>query len=432
VFLEQDVDHTIGRRYDRWWAAHGQGGTVYLPLVMVDSGHRFSSGPVDFHSVYSGMVEAELARTPGADLESTSFRVGNRLQFSGRMTNHSGVTLSSTGNDATFHALVYEEVSAGSTGRVIRAAVSSPITADLPDGDAVAFAMETPDLSGVNWDNLHSVVFADYRPEGSLGAYDMLQAALPSQAGGSNTILFSHIAVGGGWNTSLTLANTGADPSSGNLTFIGQDGHTISVTLNESATPPKSALGSTGIGATGLSFPVSVPAGSTRVFSAGPLDPGKPPTIGWAKLDYKGGQLDGAATFQFSNDGVPSTIAGVFASKPTEFATIPIDNDESQKRFTGFAIANPSDENISISVVILNMDGTMAESIAPPELNPLGPQRQVAKFLHEYLPLRASFRGSMVLVAQGGQKFVVVALAQNKGLYTAIPVIPTKAPNVPN
>jgi hypothetical protein len=38
----------------------------------------------------------------------------------------------------------------------------------------------------------------------------------------------------------------------------------------------------------------------------------------------------------------------------------------------------------------------------------------------------------MVLIGQAGKKFVVVALVQNEGLYTAIPVIPSKAPNVPD
>jgi hypothetical protein len=37
----------------------------------------------------------------------------------------------------------------------------------------------------------------------------------------------------------------------------------------------------------------------------------------------------------------------------------------------------------------------------------------------------------MVLVGQGGKTFAVVALAQNQGLVTVIPVIPSKAPQVP-
>jgi hypothetical protein len=37
----------------------------------------------------------------------------------------------------------------------------------------------------------------------------------------------------------------------------------------------------------------------------------------------------------------------------------------------------------------------------------------------------------MVLIEQAGQQFSVVALVQNQGLFTAIPVIPAKAPNIP-
>jgi hypothetical protein len=36
----------------------------------------------------------------------------------------------------------------------------------------------------------------------------------------------------------------------------------------------------------------------------------------------------------------------------------------------------------------------------------------------------------MVLIAEGGAQFAVVALVQDRGLFTAIPVIPSKAPNI--
>ena len=37
VFIEYDVDNPPGNRVSRWWAAWGSGGSVYLPLIMVDS-----------------------------------------------------------------------------------------------------------------------------------------------------------------------------------------------------------------------------------------------------------------------------------------------------------------------------------------------------------------------------------------------------------
>ncbi len=433
VFVEQPVDSPIGKRYDRWWAAHGSGTTgVYLPLVMADSGHSFSSGPVDFYSVYRNMVEAELARAPGAGLECNVVRVGNQLRFMGRIINRSGVALSSSRNDATIHALVYEDKSGGSTGRIVRSAVYSPLMVDLPDGTSASFSLGTPELSGVVWDNLHSVVFADYRPGGSSGAYDMLQAVVPSQPAWDKTLHFSHMVVGGGWSTVLTLVNTGSDLSTGSLSFTGQDGKDLLVTLDKSISPKAQAAVNGAVRSTDITFPLTLPAGGTAVFSAGSSISNGPTKSGWARVGYTGGKLDGTVTFQLSGNGILSTISGVFASEPTELATIPVENDETLGRFTGFAVANPNDEDINISIVLLNPDGSPADNLTPPELNPLGPQKQVARFIHEYLGARATFRGAMVLTTQGGKKFVVTALVQNRGLYTAIPVIPARAAAVQN
>jgi hypothetical protein len=62
----------------------------------------------------------------------------------------------------------------------------------------------------------------------------------------------------------------------------------------------------------------------------------------------------------------------------------------------------------------------------------LQPNAQASIFLHEILPLRATFTGSIVLSAQDGQdRFVVAALLENQDLMTAVPVIPEKGPGVP-
>jgi hypothetical protein len=147
---------------------------------MADSGHRISNGSVDFYSVYKEMIETELVRAPGAEIECKSARVGNVLRFSGSVTNHSGITLSSSRNDATIYALVWENASSRVTARIVRAVVSNRISGDLATESSFSFTLETPELSGVNWDQLHSVVLVDYRPAGSSGAYDMLQAVIPS------------------------------------------------------------------------------------------------------------------------------------------------------------------------------------------------------------------------------------------------------------
>jgi len=53
---------------------------------------------------------------------------------------------------------------------------------------------------------------------------------------------------------------------------------------------------------------------------------------------------------------------------------IAVDNDDTQDRFTGFAVANPNDSNnIRIKLVTMNENGTIADTISPAELKPLAP-----------------------------------------------------------
>ena len=184
MFLEQNVDQPLGARINRWWAAHGSG-SVSLPLVMIDSGQQFSNGYLgsSAHDTYKGMVDTALARPPQADIKATGSRIGNKIHFDGQLTNLSGVSLSSS-NAATIHGLVYEEHTPEDvyvdhiTQRIVRAAVSIGVSPALANGATMTFTLETPDLTNVvDWAKLHFIVLADYRPGGSSGAYDMLQAA---------------------------------------------------------------------------------------------------------------------------------------------------------------------------------------------------------------------------------------------------------------
>lgn len=157
---------------------HMEGGSVILPEIIVDSGHQFTNGNEDFYRVYKGMVDAELARPPQAAIDALWWRDGNQVRFSASLTNLSGVTLSSSRNDPTLHAVVYEDVHIADTDRFARAATYTRVTNDLALGATANFSLVTPELGGVNWDKLHFLVLADYRPGGSSGAIDMLQTAV--------------------------------------------------------------------------------------------------------------------------------------------------------------------------------------------------------------------------------------------------------------
>ena len=236
------------------------------------------------------------------------------------------------------------------------------------------------------------------------------------------TALFSHMAVGGGYITSFTFTNTGTDAVSGNLILRDQQGNPLEVNLAE--------IGATGT--VGNSFPVTIEAGGSRSFVASASVGGAALRSGWARVESSGGSLGGVGTFQLGQGATLQSIAGVLATASAGAVTIPVDNSTSQNRFAGFAVANPNTEDVNIRLVTLDENGTVLDNVTPAEMNPLGPQKQIAVFLHQILPARGTFRGSMALVVQGGKTASVVALVQNQSLLTAVPVIPEKAPQVPN
>jgi hypothetical protein len=144
--------------------------------MMVDSGQQISNGYVDFAAVYSQMVNTALARPSAAEITAAATRVGDHVQVSGSIRNHSGVILGPT-NGATLHLLAYEEAKVGVTSRYVRAAASLGLASNVAPGAWLPFSIDTADLTGVDWNHVRAAVIADYRPGGASGAYDTLQAA---------------------------------------------------------------------------------------------------------------------------------------------------------------------------------------------------------------------------------------------------------------
>jgi hypothetical protein len=150
---------------------------------------------------------------------------------------------------------------------------------------------------------------------------------------------------------------------------------------------------------------------------------------GWARLATTGGSVSAAATFQYSPAGVLRTAAGVLPSPSTQYATVPVDNDNTQERYTGYAVANPGSENLVVKMAVVDQDGNVADDSVTILLRP---GEQVARFLHQDLGSKLEFKGSMVLRAQGGLSFVAIALLQTQGILTVVPVGLGKARSVPD
>jgi hypothetical protein len=228
------------------------------------------------------------------------------------------------------------------------------------------------------------------------------------------TLYFPQFAVGGNFTTVLTIINTGSETDSGWLTLTDQAGNPFVVTA--STVPP----------ATTSVFQIEVPARGVKILTLTAPTP-SPVKAGWARITTTKNLLTGVATFTTTSQGVLNSAAGVLPAQLTHSAMIPVDNAENVGRATGFAVANPGNSDINISIVVLDESGfQVGNTVSPAELNPLGPQKQVARYLHQYLPLVTTFKGSMILLS--GDSFVSVALSTSPGLgpdsvMSVIPVI---------
>jgi hypothetical protein len=243
----------------------------------------------------------------------------------------------------------------------------------------------------------------------------------------TTTALFAHVAVGGGWNTVFTFVNTGSTDISGNLILTANDGTPLSVVLADPAAGTQAGTTGGPVEAVGSSVPISIPVGGITVMAATPVGSSDPTKTGWARIESSGGQIGGVATFQlFDSNGNLTTAAGVLSADAVSAATIPVDNDNAQNRQVGYALANPSNVPLTIKAVVLDNAGNVQKSFTIQ----LAPGAQTAAFLWQNDASFLKFRGTLVLISQSSTNFSVTSLVQNGSLYTAIPVIPSKDPNV--
>lgn len=149
---------------------------------------------------------------------------------------------------------------------------------------------------------------------------------------------------------------------------------------------------------------------------------------GWAQLESTGGFLTGVAMYESVLDSKIQTSVGVFQSQPLQYATVPVDNDSNESKQTAYAIANPSSQTIAIKLALVGQDGAVVDDTVTVTL---GPGEQTASYLWQEMA-RTNFRGSLVLRGQGGARFIAVALLDNQGLLTAIPLISGKSSSVPD
>ena len=173
VLLEYDYDRFRDGRQLRFWATGVS--AQYLPLVMVGSGYRTSSGLVDYARVYAEMVDSELARPPRAEVTAYWRRSGDLLR--------SYVAVRNTGDDALLldeqaavWVIVYENAPVGVSNTWVRSATRWRLDSDLAPGEIATAVIDAPGSTVEDWGRVAELALVEDQPGGD-GRYDMLQAA---------------------------------------------------------------------------------------------------------------------------------------------------------------------------------------------------------------------------------------------------------------
>ncbi len=232
------------------------------------------------------------------------------------------------------------------------------------------------------------------------------------------TAFFPQVAIGDGYSTVFTVTNTGSTTASGSLILKDPKGDPLSAngTLTDST-------GSTQPSHSGDTFSFTIPAGGT-IFLSAEADQRK---TGWVQLENTGGTLSGTANYEYRIGSPDQSMVSVPQSQPLQSATIPVSNDAEQGTQTAFAVANPSSQTIDIKLILVGQNGLVVDDTVT---RTLGPGEQVAIYLWQEIDRAniSNFKGSLVFQGQDGARFLVVALLDKRGLFTAIPIISAQTP----
>ncbi len=239
---------------------------------------------------------------------------------------------------------------------------------------------------------------------------------------GATTTYFPQVAVGGGYATFFSVTNTGSVQASANLILTDSEGLPLAVNaeVRNPGEDPQTLTDS--------SFSIVIPPGGVAFVSASALNPGDPTKVGWARLTSLGGSLTAVATYEYSVGGTIQTMVGILQTERLQYATIPVDNNADQRKQLGYALANPSGQMITIKLAVVSQGGTVVDdtiSIA------LGPKEQMTRYLWQDFD-EANFQGSLVFRGQSGATFAVLGVLEKQNIYTSLPIVPAKAPGIPN
>ena len=227
---------------------------------------------------------------------------------------------------------------------------------------------------------------------------------LPVFAGtGTGGGTMAHIASGGGWQTLMTLVNTGASSAQAQLKFFDEQGNPMALPL---------AFPQTGATARESTVSQTLAAGASLLIQTqGTV--GQTSQVGSAQLTTTG-TVSGFAIFR--NSGQEAVVPLASGRPSSQFLVF----DNTNGLATGIALANSSGSQAAIPVTLRDDAGS---SLASTTTN-LPANGHTSAMLTDLFPAAANIRGSVEFdTPAGGQISALGIRATPAGAYTTIPVM---------
>ena len=159
---------------------------------------------------------------------------------------------------------------------------------------------------------------------------------------------FPHLAVGDGWQTTITYINYSSQEVTCRTDFLSDQGTSLMVSFADQGT---------GINRTD----VLQPGGS--VHQETNVELSVPPALGWARAACTGPVKASLLYRLYNSEGTPTAEAGVNATRVPATRFVTFAEQEEGKSGTGVAYANPSDTAAVITFTARDADGRMLASV---------------------------------------------------------------------
>lgn len=223
---------------------------------------------------------------------------------------------------------------------------------------------------------------------------------LANVAAGGGTL--AHIASGGGWQTLITLVNTGASPAQVQLDFFDDPGNAMTLPL---------LFPQTGVTSNQASVSQTLAAGASLLIQT-QGSASQPSQVGSARLTATGA-VDGFAVFQSSGqEAVVPLEAGIVNSYTLAF-------DNTGDLSNGIALANPSGNDVSIPATLRDETGA---TLATTSLT-LPAHGHRSFMLTDQFAAAANIRGSVEIPSGAAQIGVIGIRSTSAHAFTSIPAM---------